>query len=312
MATLTRGISYGSTEQITNSKLHQLIDNGTVTSIVDADISNSAAIAYSKLSIGAAAINYSKLNLTGSVVDADISSSAAIATSKIAFGTTNQGDLFVDKGSGITRLTPGTNGQYLQTQGAGANPQWATVSSPTYASVAGSFAAGSNPIAGPSILTPVTATSYTKYQEMYVPRGGTLRIVFSIVSNDGGRTVYGKIYRNGSAVGTERTNIGSQTYDISEDISGWSAGDLLQIYGKVSPNNAGTHYTGFLKVYEGNSISPAINTGLGGNLTYVSPIAAASLGIDNLGSIGDFYINTGGGASTTLYVKTGASTWTAK
>lgn len=84
MATLTRGYSFGSTEQVTNSKLHYLVDSGTVTSIVDADISNSAAIAYSKLSIGSAAINYSKLNLTDSIVNADINSAAAIADTKLA------------------------------------------------------------------------------------------------------------------------------------------------------------------------------------------------------------------------------------
>lgn len=62
--------------------------------IVNADVSASAAIAYSKLNLtgsivnadinAAAAIAYSKLNLTGSIVNADISASAAIAYSKLA------------------------------------------------------------------------------------------------------------------------------------------------------------------------------------------------------------------------------------
>ena len=62
-------------------------------SIVNADISNSAAIAYSKLNLsssivnadvsGSAAIAYSKLNLATSIVNADISGSAAIAYSKL-------------------------------------------------------------------------------------------------------------------------------------------------------------------------------------------------------------------------------------
>lgn len=74
-----------------------------------------------------AAIAYSQLVLTGSIVNADISSAAAIATSKINFGTTHQGDIFVDNGSGITRLTPGTSGQFLKTQGASANAIWTTL-----------------------------------------------------------------------------------------------------------------------------------------------------------------------------------------
>lgn len=63
-------------------------------SIVNADISASAAIAYSKLNLtgnivnadvsASAAIAYSKLNLSGSIVNADVSASAAIAYSKLA------------------------------------------------------------------------------------------------------------------------------------------------------------------------------------------------------------------------------------
>ena len=66
----------------------------SASSIVDADISGSAAIAYSKLALSnsivnanissSAAIAYSKLALTGSIVNADISASAAIAVNKLA------------------------------------------------------------------------------------------------------------------------------------------------------------------------------------------------------------------------------------
>lgn len=62
--------------------------------IVNADISPSAAIAYSKLNLatsivnadisGSAAIAYSKLNLATSILNADISASAAIAYSKLS------------------------------------------------------------------------------------------------------------------------------------------------------------------------------------------------------------------------------------
>ena len=108
-------------------------------SIINADISSSAALAYSKL------------NLAGSIVNADIASSAAIvaskldltapggvgtttpaagkfttleATSTLKLGTTNQGDILYDNGTSLIRLTPGTSGQFLKTQGASANPTW--------------------------------------------------------------------------------------------------------------------------------------------------------------------------------------------
>ncbi len=65
-------------------------------SIVNADISSSAAIGYSKLNLtgtiinsdisSSAAIAYSKLSLGSSIVNADISSSAAIAYSKLSLG----------------------------------------------------------------------------------------------------------------------------------------------------------------------------------------------------------------------------------
>lgn len=77
---------------------------------------------------GTAGITYANLLLGGNIVNADINSSAAIATSKVNFGANHQGDVFVDNGSGIIRLTPGTNGQFLQTQGAAANVQWASLS----------------------------------------------------------------------------------------------------------------------------------------------------------------------------------------
>lgn len=64
--------------------------------IVNSQVNSAAAIAYSKLNLSgsilnadvnaAAAIAYSKLNLSGSVVDADVNSSAAIAYSKLNLG----------------------------------------------------------------------------------------------------------------------------------------------------------------------------------------------------------------------------------
>ena len=46
-----------------------------------------------------------------------------------------QGDILYHNGTAWTKLAAGTNGQYFQTQGAGANPQWATVSSTGIANV---------------------------------------------------------------------------------------------------------------------------------------------------------------------------------
>ena len=73
---------------------------------------------------------------------------------------------------------------------------------------------------------------YVKYKEIYVPFGGEFRLKFDIQEN-GGHYMYGRIYRNGVAAGTERKTQNSAYVTFSEDLTGWSAGDLLQLYCKI-------------------------------------------------------------------------------
>lgn len=90
-------ITSGDTGTVTSTMLAGSIAYSKLSltgTIVNADISGSAAIAYSKLNLAgtitnadvnaSAAIAYSKLSLTGNVVNADINASAAIAYSKLA------------------------------------------------------------------------------------------------------------------------------------------------------------------------------------------------------------------------------------
>ena len=74
-----------------------------------------------------------------------------------------------------------------------------------------------------------TATSYVKLKEIVLQNTvpDTIRIKFSITGSNFG---YGRIYRNGVAVGVER-EANSGTFHYSEDIAGWSVDDLLQVYG---------------------------------------------------------------------------------
>jgi hypothetical protein len=90
-----------------------IITSGNIT---NADISASAAIAYSKLNLSgsivnadisaSAAIAYSKLNLATSLVNADISASAAIAYSKLAALTASRA--VVTDGSGVLTVATTT------------------------------------------------------------------------------------------------------------------------------------------------------------------------------------------------------------
>jgi len=86
------------------------------------------------------------------------------------------------------------------------------------------------------------STSYVKAAEKKINFSGVLRIPFYIYVDAAG-TGYGRIYRNGVAVGTERSSTDTTPGTaFTEDIAGWSAGDLVQLYIKHSagtPNSVG-------------------------------------------------------------------------
>lgn len=171
-----------------------------------------------------------------------------------------------------------------------------------------SFTAGDYFLAGIPIVGMTTSGSATKVAEFKLNRPGTLRIKFYL-SKNGGTTAYGQIYRNGSAVGTLQSTLTKASF--SEDISGWSKDDLCQLY--IYNSNAGNETYGVnLELYEGTPALTAFS-----DVTY--PVSKRYLGandpttnLSTLGNIGDEYMRSSGGASTTLYVKTAATTWTAK
>lgn len=94
-----------------------------------------------------------------------------------------------------------------------------------------------------STLRNTTSTSYVKLKETKLAKGGTYRIKFTITNV--ANYAYATIYRNGASVGTERLQSGGGSTTFSEDIAGWSSGDLMQIYGKVSGANADCQITNF-------------------------------------------------------------------
>lgn len=91
------------------------------------------------------------------------------------------------------------------------------------------------------------STTYVKLKEIYVAKGGSYRVKFDLRRGVSG-TAYGRVYRNGSPVGTEQTAGG--TYETkSEDLGGWSAGDLCQVYAKHSTGAYNTYVANF-RLYE--------------------------------------------------------------
>jgi len=89
-------------------------------------------------------------------------------------------------------------------------------------------------------------TSYTKIKTLYVARPGAVRIKFSMRSHNG-NTVYGRIYKNGVAIGTQRSTTSTSYQTYSEDFSGIAIGDLIQLY--VKSSNSLPVYTNSFQLY---------------------------------------------------------------
>ena len=116
MATLSKGYSFGATETVTNTKLSTLVDDGSISGIVNADISSGAAIAASKIDFTLGGIP--TLGATQTWTGANTYSGNVI------IGTANEGDIYYDNGTKMTRLIPGDAGKVLQTNGTSAAPTW--------------------------------------------------------------------------------------------------------------------------------------------------------------------------------------------
>jgi len=95
-------------------------------------------------------------------------------------------------------------------------------------------------------------TAKTKIKEIIMPRPGTFRIKFDLSRVSG--TMSGQIYRNGDAVGTQRDKSSGNPTEYttySEDISGWTTGDLCQLYCWCN-NAASSGWVKNFRIYEGN------------------------------------------------------------
>jgi hypothetical protein len=71
--------------------------------------------------------------------------------------------------------------------------------------------------------------SYGKLIEFYIATPGSVRTRMFLKS-DGSNTLYGRIYKNGAAVGTERSTTSNVGAFFEEDFSGLVAGDFIQLY----------------------------------------------------------------------------------
>jgi hypothetical protein len=116
----TYGHTFTSGDTLTPTKLNNA---RTVTNIVNADISASAAIALSKLATGAlpTAITVASANLVdGTIVNADINASAAIAATKLASDSITNSQIKSDAAIAGTKIAPNFGSQNVTTTGQAA------------------------------------------------------------------------------------------------------------------------------------------------------------------------------------------------
>jgi hypothetical protein len=121
------------------------------------------------------------------------------------------------------------------------------------------YTAGDAVVASALVEVGRITTAYVKVKEVYVARAGTIRVKFSIKTGTTGNVVKGQVYRNGGAVGTERAMSSESFTEYSEDIAGWSSGDLVQLYIKVQSAVGETVTAKSFKVCVGNPISEGTN-----------------------------------------------------
>lgn len=89
--------------------------------------------------------------------------------------------------------------------------------------------------------------TYTKKKSIYLPRGGTLRIKFDLkktIANYCG----GQIRRNGVAVGSVQETNSLAYVTFSQDISGWSSGDYLELW--IATDSSYEVYARNLRLYQ--------------------------------------------------------------
>jgi hypothetical protein len=110
--------------------------------------------------------------------------------------------------------------------------------------------------------TSTSASSYTLVKTITLAdsllTGRTLRIKFDLKRDTAGPPyAYGRIYRNGSAVGTEHSTSSATYTTYSEDIAGWAPSDTIELHLYAS-GGTGTAYARYFRLC-GSHIATTIN-----------------------------------------------------
>jgi len=96
-------------------------------------------------------------------------------------------------------------------------------------------------------LLTTNAPSYIKKKQFTINATGTFRVKFTLRTNaSGGASVYGRIYKNGVAFGTERLTTSTIGAEYSEDLV-FSKGDTCELWTKY--NDVYNSYVSNFRIY---------------------------------------------------------------
>lgn len=72
--------------------------------------------------------------------------------------------------------------------------------------------------------------TYTIKKDIEIKTNGSVRIKFDLRTSNSGYAAYGRIYKNGSPVGTQRSTTSGSYVTYSEDFDNVTSGDNFQLY----------------------------------------------------------------------------------
>ena len=103
--------------------------------------------------------------------------------------------------------------------------------------------------------------TYVKKKEILIYVAGMIRVSFDLKGSAGsGYQVWGRVYKNGSAAGTERSVTGTTYTTYTEDLS-VAVGDLIQLYSKGNTTGGETAYVRNFRIsYDFPAVEGVVNT----------------------------------------------------
>jgi len=134
-----------------------------------------------------------QFNAATSSVDTNELVANSVDGTKIAIGSDAQGDVLYYDGTNYARLGAGTSGQFLKTQGAGANPTWDDVTTTigqVVSSVSTGVATGATAIPADDTIPQCTSEGTEFHSLAITPTNASSTLVIDV-------TVFGSISTNG-------------------------------------------------------------------------------------------------------------------